>query len=121
MTIDDKPPSSPNATPGSTAVARSQDDRRTTRMFEVSTIISGIRCTIAYLILPFFAPFARMAPSVGPIVGLTIGAVALVANVYSIRRFWRSRHKWRRPVIAIHVGVIGLLINLAITDVRALV
>jgi hypothetical protein len=115
MTIDDKP------APGPQVVSRAEEDRRSTRMFEVSTVISGIRCTIAYLILPFFAPFARMAPSVGPIVGLTIGAVALVANVYSIRRFWRSRHKWRRPVIAIHVGVIALLINLAITDIRALI
>jgi hypothetical protein len=102
------------------AQATSDENRKLTRMFNVSTIISGIRCTIAYLILPFGAPLLGLSPSVGPILGLSIGAVALVANVYSIRRFWRSSHPWRKPVTLVHIGVIGLLVALAISDIRAL-
>lgn len=89
-------------------------------MFNVSTIVSGIRCTISYLVLPFAAPFLGLAPSVGPVLGLSIGAVALVANVYSIRRFWTSGHRMRKPVTVIHLGIIGLLVVLAVADIRAL-
>lgn len=102
------------------AHAEADEHRKLTRMFNVSTIISGIRCTIAYLILPFGAPLVGLSPSVGPVLGLTIGAVALVANVYSIRRFWRSRHPWRKPVTLVHLGVIGLLLALAAGDIAAL-
>ena len=101
-------------------VSHTEDERRLNRMFNVSTIVSGIRCTISYLILPFAAPFLGLAPSVGPVLGLTIGAVAWAANVYSIRRFWTSGHRLRKPVTVVHFGIIGLLIALAIGDIRAL-
>lgn len=100
--------------------AATDEQRRLSRMFNVSTIVSGIRCTISYLILPFAAPFLGLAPSVGPVLGLTIGAVALAANVYSIRRFWTSGHRLRKPVTVVHIGIIGLLVALAIGDIRAL-
>jgi hypothetical protein len=103
-----------------TAQDSAVDHRGPARLFNVSTIVSGIRCTFAYLILPFAAPFLGLSPSVGPILGLSIGAVALVANVYSIRRFWSSRHPWRKPVTVVHLGVIGLLVALAVSDIRSL-
>lgn len=82
-------------------------------------IISGIRCVIAYILLPFAAPFLNLAPGVGPWLGIGIGSVAIVANVFSIRRFARSRHRLRKPVIAINVAVIALMLVLIGIDLNA--
>ena len=91
------------------------------RLFSKSIVISGIRCVLAYLILPFATPFIGLAPGVGAGFGLIIGLVAIAANLFSIRRFWRADHRWKMPVTAIHVAVIALLVVLAVRDVAELV
>jgi hypothetical protein len=91
------------------------------RAFNLSIVISGIRCTLAYVILPFVTPFIGLAPGVGPVLGIAIAAVAIVANVVSIRRFWRARHPWRRPITALHIAVIAFMVILIVLDAGALV
>lgn len=91
------------------------------RLFSKSIVISGIRCVLAYLILPFATPFIGLAPGVGAGFGLIIGVVAIAANGFSIRRFWRADHRWKIPVTVIHVAVIALLVVLAVQDVAELV
>jgi integral membrane sensor domain MASE1 len=87
----------------------------------MAMVISGIRCTLAYVVIPFFAPFLGLAPGVGPWLGLAIGVVAIVANVFSIRRFARSRHRLRRPMIVINTAVIVFLLVLVALDLNAVV
>lgn len=88
--------------------------------FSRSILISGIRCTLTYVILPFVAPLVGLAPGVGPVLGLLIGIPAIAANVFSIRRFWRADHPWKKPVTVLHVGVIILLVILIVLDVQQL-
>ena len=87
------------------------------RTFSLSMLVSGIRCVLAYVVLPFVTPLLGIAPGVGPTLGIAIGVVAIGANVISLRRFWRVRHPWRRPVTVLHVGVIGFLLVLIAVDV----
>ena len=68
------------------------------RAFNMSIIVSGIRCTLAYVVLPFITPLIGLAPGVGPAIGIPVASVAIVANVVSIRRFWRAQHPWRKPI-----------------------
>ena len=84
-------------------------------------MISGIRCLLAYVILPFVMPFLGFAPGVGPALGIVVGVVALASNVWSFRRFQRSGHRWRKPVMTLNVAVIGLLLVLLATDISQLV
>ena len=86
------------------------------RAFSTSMIVSGIRCAIAYVILPFVTPFIGLAPGVGPVLGLGIGAVAIGANVYSLSRFWRLNHPWRKWITVLHIGVIAFLLVLMVLD-----
>lgn len=89
------------------------DDRIVTRAFSASMLISATRCVLSYVILPWVLPVLGVAGGVGPVLGLIVGAVALVANALSIRRFWRARHRWRWPITAINVGVmilVGILV-----------
>ena len=87
--------------------------------FSTAMVISGIRCLIAYILLPFVAPFLNLAPGVGPWLGVVIGIVAIVANGFSIRRFARSRHRLRKAVIAINIVVIVFLLVLLGIDLNA--
>lgn len=94
--------------------------RQVERAFNLAVVVSGVRCTLAYVVLPFGIPFLGIAPGVGPALGLTIGLVAIFANVVSLRRFWRIRHPWRRPVTAIHIGMILFLLVMMANDIREL-
>lgn len=91
------------------------------RAFNWAIVISGIRCLIAYILLPFIIPIIGIAEGVGPWLGIGIGLVAIVANLFSIRRFSRSTHRWRTPVIAINCVVIALLLVLMAIDVSAVI
>lgn len=90
------------------------------RAFSMAMLISGIRCVIAYILLPFVAPLLGLAPGVGPWLGLGIGVVAIVANGFSIRRFARSRHRLRRLVIGVNVAVIAFMLVLIGIDLNTI-
>jgi len=109
---------SATTTPPSSSAATTVDEAQ--RGFSRSILVSGIRCVLTYVILPFVAPFLGFAPGTGPVIGLVVGTIALVANVFSIRRFWRADHRWKKPVTVLHVGVIILLVVLMYLDIMAL-
>ena len=90
------------------------------RAFNWSIVVSGIRCTLAYVVLPFIAPLIGLAPGVGPVLGIAIAVVAIVANVFSIRRFWAAQHPWRRPITVLHLAVIAFMVVLIINDLATL-
>lgn len=90
------------------------------RGFSRSILISAVRCTLTYVVLPFFAPLIGLAPGVGPLIGLVVGLIALAANGFSIRRFWRADHPWKKPITVLHVGVIILLVVLLVLDLQQL-
>ena len=91
------------------------------RAFSISMVVSGIRCVLAYIVLPFVTPFIGLAPGVGPVVGLGVGAVAVAANVFSLRRFWRLNHPWRKWITVLHVAVIAFLLVLMSLDTVELI
>ena len=90
------------------------------RGFSRSVVVSGIRCTLTYVILPFVAPLIGLAPNVGPTIGLVVGTVAIAANLFSIRRFWRADHRWKVPATVLHCSVLVLLAILMVVDIRDL-
>lgn len=96
------------------------EDEQAQQTFSRSIVISGIRCVLTYIILPFVTPLIGLAPGVGPTIGLVVGVVAIAANVFSIRRFWRADHRWKVPVTGLHLAVIGLLTILLVLDIQQL-
>jgi hypothetical protein len=109
-------------TPASTAPTGPLADEQleAARIFSVSILISAVRCLLTYVVFPWVLPLLGLAGGVGPAVGVIVGAVAIVANVVSIRRIRSSTHVWRRPLIALNSGVIALLVILVIVDVGEL-
>ena len=89
--------------------------------FQKSMLISALRCTLTYVILPFVLPAVRLAKGVGPVIGITIGVVAMVFDVFSIRRFFAVDHRWRWHFTTIVLCVVGLLTVLMVRDILNLV
>jgi hypothetical protein len=91
------------------------------RAFSTSVVVSAIRCTLTYLVLPFLAPALGLAAGVGPAIGIPVGVVAIACNVMTIRRFWAADHRWRWAYTALSLTVIALLVVLMVRDIAALV
>jgi len=111
----------PLATGPPTDIAANLDDDTTAQNgFTKSIMVSGIRCLLTYIVLPFITPLYGLAPQVGPVVGLAVGIVAIVANVFSIRRFWKADHRWKKHITVLHLSVITLLVILLYRDIAEL-
>lgn len=86
------------------------------RLFSQSILISGIRCMLTYLVFPFVFPIVGITSGIGSTIGLIVGMIAIVANVFSIRRFHRADHRYKWPVSALNAAVIVLLVVLVVLD-----
>lgn len=89
--------------------------------FSKSVFISAARCLFTYLLLPLLGPVLGLTGSVGPVLGLVVGTVSIVAITASIRRFFRADHRWRWRYSAIGGGIIVLLLAQAVIDLVDLV
>ena len=84
-------------------------------------VVSGTRCLLSYIVLPYLLPVLGWADLVGPALGLTIGVVAIVFNMLSIRRFGSAKHRLRWIVSTINVAVILLMCYMAAGDIVELI
>jgi hypothetical protein len=85
--------------------------------FQKSIAITACRCIVMYLVLPFVLPIVGVASGVGPAIGLAIGILAIIAIIYSIRRFWRADHPKRWYYTAFASVIISFLIYLSVRDI----
>jgi hypothetical protein len=86
------------------------------QLVEKSLLISMVRCLLTYVVLPFAAPIFGFATGVTPVVGLMVGLVAIVANVASVRRFWRADHRYRWHYTALAAVIVTALVWLVVAD-----
>ena len=91
------------------------------QLVEKSLLISMARCLLTYVFLPFVAPIFGFGLGVAPIVGVVVGLVAIVANVASVRRFWRADHRYRWHYTVLASVIVVALIWLIVVDVAGLV
>jgi hypothetical protein len=91
------------------------------RIFSASIVLSAFRCLLGYVFLPIVTPILGATAGVGPILGIPIAVVALVFDVRGIRRFWLVDHRYRWPITALYLGVMGMVTYLLVRDVLHLV
>jgi hypothetical protein len=123
----------------SAAPTRSAADRRVRRLLRLpedaprvsifaaqsafgrSIAISATRCLLTYVALPLLGPVVDLSGGVGPILGLLLGFVSMVAIVVAARRFFAADHKWRWGYLWIGSGIFVLLIVQTVVDVGSLI
>jgi hypothetical protein len=88
--------------------------------FSRSVWISASRCLLTYVLLPVLGPLVGLSGRVGPVLGLSLGAVSVVAIVAATRRFFAADHRWRWRYAAIAGAILVLLFVQAVIDVAAL-
>lgn len=84
-------------------------DAPATRAFGLSLLISGLRCTLQYIVLPVMLPLIGLAGSFSLPLVILLDALALFLLVRSLRFFWRTRHPRRFDMLPI-AGVILVII-----------
>jgi len=95
------------------------DDAR--RAFQTSIMVATVRCLLMYIVFPFVLPAVGLASGVGPLIGIPISIVAIVAIVTSVRRFWRADHSKRWHYTVLGTAVVGFLCVLIAIDISELV
>lgn len=95
------------------------DDAR--RAFQTSIMVATVRCLLMYIVFPFVLPAVGLASGVGPLIGIPISIVAIVAIVSSVRRFWRADHSKRWHYTVLGTAVVGFLCVLIAIDISELV
>jgi len=96
--------------------AEAGGEAKAERTFSISIAISATRCTLTYVLIPWIFPFLGKTTGVGPVVGIISGLAAIVANLFSIRRFHRADHRWKWQMTVINSLVIALVTYLVIID-----
>lgn len=91
------------------------------RSTTTAIVVSGIRCTITYLLIPILAPFVGMVEALDAPISITLSSFAIVMGVAGLRRFWVADHRARWTYTAF-IGLIVVMLLVAIAvDVVTLV
>ena len=76
-----------------------------------------VRCLLTYIVLPFVGADLRRRRRASPrSSGSLVGLVAIVANVASVRRFWRADHRYRWHYTALASVIVAALVWLVVAD-----
>ena len=86
------------------------------QLVEKSLLISMSRCLLTYVVLPFVIPIIGIRGNIAPVIGVALGVVAIVANVASVRRFWRADHRYRWHYTALASVIILAMLWLIAID-----
>ncbi len=77
------------------------------RAMTFALVLSALRCTIQYVILPFVLPWIGVASSIPPWVTLVLGGIALASLTRNVMYLWRLRHarRWSYLGLALIVAL----------------
>jgi hypothetical protein len=100
--------------------ANGDPGRNAEKVFGRSVLLSALRCTLTYVILPLLKPVIDLSGGVGPVLGLIVGAVSAVAIIASMRRFWRAGHRFRWYYTVIGGAILVLLAVSGVKDILSL-
>jgi len=90
------------------------------RSTTTAIVISGIRCMITYLLIPFLAPFVGLLDTFSVPITVALSVLAIVMGISGLRRFWIADHRARWSY-TFFIGVVLVLLSVGIAfDVSTL-
>ncbi|MGQ0849535.1 MAG: hypothetical protein ACT4OP_10525 [Actinomycetota bacterium] len=91
------------------------------RSTTTAIVVSGIRCTITYLLIPIVAPSVWLLDTFSAPISITLSLLAIVMGVTGVRRFWIADHQTRWPY-TVFMAVLLVLLSVAVaSDVSTMV
>ncbi len=83
------------------------------RSTTTAIVVSGIRFTITYLLIPILAPMAGLVEALAAPVSILLSSFAIVVGIRGVRRFWIADHR-RRWEYTAFIGVVVAMLLVAI-------
>lgn len=78
----------------------------------------AVRCTLQYVVLPFFLPIFGLSGVFSAVISLIIDALALGMIAFNLKQLWPTSWRWRYlSLSALMISIIGLFVY---QDVRFL-
>lgn len=90
------------------------------RALSFGLLVSALRCTVQYVLLPFVLPWIGLAASIPPWVTLVLSGLALASLTRNMRHLWRLRHPRRWNYLALALIVATALVLFIGMDLRNL-
>lgn len=90
------------------------------RALTFGLILSALRCTVQYVLLPFVLPWIGVAASIPPWITLVLGGLAIVSLTRNVRYLWRLHHARRWSYLALALIVTTALLLFMVMDLRNL-
>jgi hypothetical protein len=87
------------------------------RAMTSSILVSAIRCTITYLLVPVLTPIVGVLDLVDAPLSLVLCCLAFFMSSRSLRRFWRADHSKRWHYTALVVVVWSFLAVAVVRDI----
>lgn len=88
-----------------------------TRAFSLSLMISALRCTLQYVILPVVLPLIGMTGLFSLPLMILLDLVALTLLINSLRYFWRVRHPRRFDMLPLSAVILIIILGSLSFDV----
>jgi len=92
--------------------------QRAERAFGLSLAFSGVRCILQYVIFPFVLPLIGIAGEFSVYISIVINLVAMLALIYSARRFWIIDYKYKRQYLFVAVAAFVILCVFLALDIQ---
>lgn len=90
------------------------------RGFTFAILLSALRCTVQYVILPFVLPWIGVATAIPAWLTLALSTLAIFSLVRNVRYLWRLRHARRWSYVVLTVLVMAALLLFFVLDLRAI-
>ena len=90
------------------------------RALNFGILLSALRCTVQYLLLPFVLPWIGIAASIPPWITLVLSAVALLSLARNVRYLWRLHHARRWSYLSLALVVAAALVIFITVDLHSL-
>ncbi len=90
------------------------------RLLGKSLVVSAVRCTLTYLVIPVLAPVLGLAGVLAVPVSLMLTVLAIGMAISGLRRFWLADHRARWQYTIFIVIVLGFLVTAFVLDLVTL-
>ena len=91
------------------------------RSTTTAIVVSGVRCTVTYLLIPILGPVVGLLATLGPPISIALSSFAMMMGITGVRRFWIADHRARSSYTTF-IGVVLVLLFFGIVfDVSAIV
>jgi ABC-type iron transport system FetAB permease component len=94
---------------------------RAQRALTFGLLLSALRCTVQYVVLPFVLPWVGLAGSIPRWVTLVLGAVAIASLTRNVRYLWRLHHARRWSYLGLACIVAAALGTFMVMDLRGII